>query len=406
MALMLHEAARADVLWEAEEPERSLRLDTALKLTLLGTKAPDDPVLYPDRWTQSGLTRLRMNLTYRHGPSFRAEAAYEQRVALTSSSGRLSLPAGRPPYRLASLDWSIMANEPWTRWRHEIDRAFFTWQRGDTTLTLGRQAVGLGRGMLFSAVDLFAPFAPADIDREWRRGIDALRVEHRLSPASAIEMIAVGGRGWDDSALLLRAAGFKGEADWEVIAGKRARDFMAAAVVSAALGDSAVHGELALFRTPERQPDDSLFGSGHWVVKAVLGVSHTFDTGNGLTLMGEYHYSGFGVREAEDLWARLADPAFAERAVRGDFQITGRHGLAIQAVYPFTMNFSGTMLALCNPADGSGRFAPSVRWDFSRTGTLLASLQIPWGPSPDHGNPRSEYGTAPATLFLQANWYF
>ena len=69
-------------------------------------------------------------------------------------------------------------------YRHALNRAFFAWRLGSGEVQLGRQAIGWGRGVLFGAVDIFAPFNPLEIDREWRRGVDALRASLPLTDRS------------------------------------------------------------------------------------------------------------------------------------------------------------------------------------------------------------------------------
>ena len=382
----------------------------ALKLTALGSRAPDDPRLYPDRSTGTAFSRFRLEVTGRPREDLAYEFAYEQRALATSHAGAAGggiLPSVAPaPFRIRQLDWPLVEHGGRLSWRHEIDRALVAVHPSWGEVVVGRQAIGLGRGVLFSAVDVFAPFAPTEVDREWRRGVDAARVEYRLTDTTSAELLAVAGETWDDSALLGRIRGYVGDVDAELIFGKRAEDLMWGGVVSAVVGESEVHAELALFDTPEGQPDGGLFGNAHLVPKAVLGASHTFDVGNGLTVVGEYHYSGFGLIDAGDAATRLADPAFRERFLRGDTQILGRHALGLQASHPFTESWTGSLLMLMNPIDGSGLLSPSVVWDVSDSTSLLVTTFVPWGAGPSGGALESEYGASPLSLLLQLSTYF
>lgn len=273
-------------------------------------------------------------------------------------------------------------------------------------IVLGRQAIGLGRGVLFGAIDLFAPFTPLEVDREWRRGVDAFRASYRLSPTSSIEMLAVFGDSWADSALLGRARGYVGNLDGELIFGKRADDELIGTAFSAVVGDAEVHGELAFFHVDKAPPGSGLFGSDHWVAKAVLGSSYTFDVGNGLTLLGEYHYSGFGIDHIEDAVWRLMNPTFQERYLRGDTQILGQHAFGATLAYPINEAWSGTLLSLVSLTDGSGLLSPMLNWDCSRSTSIRATVFLPWGPSPRRGRLTSEYGATPTSLYLQVSTYF
>lgn len=412
-ALAAAAPAFAVELWADEEGGRYVSMDTALKSSLVVSHNPDDKLFFPERWTGVGLLRGRLTFNIQLSDTMNAEFAYEQRAQFTpGSSAGLSagggvLPSfGEAPYRLAQLDWQIAKDGDDSIYRHEIDRGLVAFHPGWGEVTIGRQAIGLGRGVLFGAVDVFAPFSPLEVDREWRRGIDALRVEYQLSDTSSMELLGAFGKSWDESALLLRVRGYVGNIDGELILGKRGRDAMVGLAMSAAVGDAEVHAELAMFDTPEAHPDGGLFGNDHLIAKAVLGSSYTFDVGNGLTLLGEYHYSGFGVEDIEDAVRRLLNPDYVERYLRGDTQILGQHALAVQLTYPFTNTLGGALLIFESLSDGSGLIAPSLRWDLSSAASLTLSTFVPWGPSPNRGRLESEYGATPASVFLQLSAYF
>jgi hypothetical protein len=398
-------------LWSNEEGDRAISLDTALKFSALASYAPNDPILYPDRWSETGLFRLRLGLTANVEDWMTAQFAYEHRAQASSGRGGFGAAGGalpsfaKAPYRLGQLDWSIYSEDDFF-YRHEIDRALVALHPSWGEVTVGRQAIGLGRGVVFSAVDLFSPFNPIEVDREWRRGVDAVRLEYHTSDTSSVELLGVFGESWDDSAVIGRARGYIGEIDGELLIGKRARDAFVGVTMSRVVGDAEVHGELALFHTPDAFPDGGLFSNDHLVAKAVLGTSYTFDIGSGLTLFAEYHYSGFGVKEAADVTQVFRDPDVQERFLRGDTQILGQHALGTQMTYAFATNWNGFLLTLVSPTDASGLISPSIGWNFSEYGSVRVSTFLPWGSSPHNGRLGSEYGSTGKSLFVQVSLYF
>jgi len=408
--LMVPRGAGAVELWSDEEGRQG-DLDIAGKVTSLASSPPSDPILFPDGFSHTTLARLRLGLSVRHSDWMDSELAYEQRARWISGAtglgaGSAFLPSEAPaPFRVTQLDWEIAADDRFS-YRHEIDRGLVALHPEWGDVTIGRQAIGLGRGVLFGAVDVFNPFSPLEAGREWRRGVDALRAEYRLSTTSSAECIAAFGESPEQSALLGRVRGYLGDIDGSLTVGKRAEDFMVGAAFSAIAWEAEVHGEYAVFDTPEAQPDGTLWGGDHLASKIVLGSSYTFDVGNGLTLLGEYHYSDFGVENAEDIPARFQDPDFQRRYLRGDTQILGRHALAAQLSYPFNEAVSGGLLVLTNPTDGSGVISPSLRLDLDKNITLLTNAFIPWGDEPQNGQLQSEYGATAASLFLQAAIYY
>jgi len=408
--LMISRGTGAVELWTDEEGRQG-DLDIAGKLTSLASSPPSDPILFPDGFSYTTLARLRLGLSVTHSDWMDSELAYEQRARWLSGAsgpgtGSAFLPSEAPaPFRITQLDWEIAADDRF-RYRHEIDRALVALHPEWGDVTVGRQAIGLGRGVLFGAVDVFNPFSPLEVDREWRRGVDALRADSRLSTTSSAEGIAAFGESPEQSALLGRLRGYLGDIDGSLIAGKRAEDYMVGAAFSAIAWEAEVHGEYAVFDTPEPQPDGTLWGGDHLASKIVLGSSYTFDVGTGLTLLVEYHYSDFGVENAEDILDRFRDPDFQRRYLRGDTQILGRQALAAQLSYAFDEAVSGGLLVLTNPTDGSGVISPSLRIDLDKNITLLTNAFIPWGAEPENGQLQSEYGATAASLFIQAAVYY
>lgn len=394
-------------LWTSEDLLRTASLDIAFKWSSLLGYAPDDPLLFPERWNAANLFRFRLGLTADPHEKMTTEFAYEHRARLLSENSSLglggALPSDAPaPFRLAQLDWSLVDIGSTFSYSHEIDRALAAFHPEWGEVTIGRQAIGLGRGVLFSAVDIFSPFSPLEVDREWRRGVDALRAEYRFSDAFSAEMVGAFGETWEDSALIGRLRGYKGNVDGEIICGKRGEDMMYALTMSSTVGEGAMHLELAMFDVPEIWPDGGLFGDSHLIGKAVIGGSYTFNVRDEpLTVFLEYHYSGFGIRDITTAITRLSDPAYLARYLRGDTQILGRHAIGLSASYPLNDVWTANLLWLQSPVDGSGVVSPGLSWDFAQNVSLVFSAFFPYGAPPSGGQLNSEYGASPLSLFLQ-----
>ena len=229
-------------LWSDPDTGQFITLDTTLKLTGLGVYTPEDDVLYPKRFSATALTRGRLDFEANQSERVTAEIAYEHRANIKNQAAGIGFGGGAlavfatPPWRIEALDWQILRHDDTFSWRHEIDRAQVTLRPDWGTVTIGRQAIGYGRGVMFSAVDVFAPFSPAEVDREWRRGVDAVRVEYQTSSLTSLDVTSVVGSSWEESAMLARFRGYVGDIDGAFIAGKRRRDAMFATAMSAVLG--------------------------------------------------------------------------------------------------------------------------------------------------------------------------
>ena len=384
--------------------EKTFSLRTSLKASLLVEHGPEAPLYYPEPTTATSYWRLRLEPEARLGTGATLAAAYEQRLrswsAVTGAVAAGFIQSEAPaPYRVAQLDWSLARGTGFS-WRHEIDRLAVALRSRRVDLTLGRQAVGWGRGVLFGAIDLYAPFTPLEPDREWRRGVDAARAEVKFKERYSLDAVAAFDDTLDGSAFGARLRGYRGKLDFEVCGGRRARDLYAGVTSSAALGDVEVHGELALFRLPEALP----FGARN-VPKAVLGGSYRLALGKGLMLAGEYHYSGFGAPRPEDIVPHRSDPGFRERYLRGDTQILGRHALAVIASYEVSPELALSNEWLQSPSDGSGVVVPSVTLTLGDKVSLLFTGYVPYGEGPVGLTWQSEYGLTPLSAFVQLRLY-
>ena len=389
--------------------EELLTFRTSLKASGLFSRAPDDPFLFPEQNSATSFWRLRVEPKVRVGTKVIIDAAYEQRLRVHSGAAGLVgagvLPPDTPaPYRVRQLDWQI-ALSPSYAWRHEIDRASLGLHLPGADVTVGRQAVGWGRGVLFGAVDLFSPFTPLEADREWRRGIDAVRADVKIADRLSLDGVGAFGGTFDTSAFALRLRGYAGKADVELVGGWRARDALAGVTSSAAVGDAEVHGELAVVRAPGPLPAGGLGSADRVAIKAVAGGSYRFGIGNGLVVYAEYHYSGFGARSPEAVLPLLANPDFRARYLRGDTQILGRHALAMLGTHEFSPELTAGVQWVHSPTDGSGLALPSTTVTLGDRLSVVGMVYLPYGRAPISGMLRSEYGGTPRTGFVQLRLY-
>jgi hypothetical protein len=399
-------------LWSNTRGDRHVFLNAAVKWTSLLSHAPEDTLFYPERWSAATLWRLRLAGGGQPASWLKTEISYEQRARTVSegagaAGGAGFLPSeGRAPYRIEPLDEPLVEVGTTFSYRHELDRAFATVRLGRSDITVGRQAIGWGRGMVYGAVDIFSPFTPLESDREWRRGVDALRAGVPLSDLVSLEVVAALGETRKSSSFAARLSGYRGNLDGELIFGKRGEDILYAATTSFPVVGAEVHGELALFNT-SASFSPGAFGRDDLVAKSVLGGSYSFDVrGRLFMIIAEHHFSGFGVGEMEDLGARLEAGDFVERFFRGDFQILGRHAAAVQLIYGFGGGAPLTVSWISNPSDGSGVVSPGASWVFSDNVTLVGSAYLPYGAKPEGGALRSEYGGTPVSALLQLSFYY
>ena len=108
------------------------------------------------------LSRLRLDLEAEWSERWVWEMAYEHQVLsrFAGSTTGLALQASQSasPYRFNAPWRPVMEWGADLLWRHQVDRAVLAYHGDTFDIRVGRQAIGLGRGTLFGAVDVFAPF--------------------------------------------------------------------------------------------------------------------------------------------------------------------------------------------------------------------------------------------------------
>jgi hypothetical protein len=358
--------------------------------------------------------RLRLEPIWKPGTDISLSAAWDSSSLLqNNTSATTLLPSFAPRfYRIWPLGYSTGQGALLSQ--QFLDRAWIAYQPSGGSIILGRQVLGWGRGTFFSAVDIFAPFSPLELDREWRPGVDALQGDVHVSDQVSVGGVIAPGNDplipgspvdWNDSTFAARVHGTFGSLDSELIAGRRGQDRMLGYTGSLPVGDAEVHAEAAVFLTPGDIPDDGMFGNRDLVPKFILGGSNHFAWGSGVDASLEYHYSGFGVRDLSSLPDRLADPDFQKRYLRGDTQILGKQALSVQLVYKLTdlVTISGHLLE--SLVDSSGVLAPAVEWNFAEGVTLVGSGVWAYGTPNDAGRPQSQFGGTPTTWIVQIRVY-
>jgi len=400
--LALTAAGEAGQEQEAESPS-VFTVRTSVTATGLISRAPDAPELFSEQTTAQSMARFRIEPEIRASGNTTFNIAYEQRLHYASGASGIAaigiLPSeAATPFRVQPLVWRVTDSEN-AIWRHEIDRANVQVHARRADLTIGRQAIGWGRGVMFTAVDLFAPFSPLEVDREWRSGVDAVRAEVKLTDRSSLDLVGAFGDTLDRSAFAARARGYAGIFDVEVVGGRRGEDLFGGVTSSAAVRNAEIHGEAAAFRVPAGL-------DRHVVWKAVVGGSYRFPIGSGILAYAEYHYSGFGAVHPEAIVVLLTTPSFLERFVRGDMQILSRHAIGVTGSYEASPEFTYSGQWLHNPGDGSGIVAPALTYTFNDAVSLLGTVYVPYGHPPDGALLRSEYGAAPVSGLLQLRCYF
>ncbi len=346
--------------------------------------------------------RARVMLDLKRGPLGMA-LAYEQRFTWQSSGDGLAaglFPGIAGPAAGHDGDWlrldGTLHESARVSWRQRVDRAALSFASGPVTATVGRQVISWATTLFLTPADPFRPFDPADPFREYRTGVDAVRVQWFPGPFSVVDVVVRGASYGGEHTLTALARGKTSVRGWEVSAwGGAIRDAPAGAIgITRTIAGSALRMEAAV-----RQDT-----SDKMVLRAAIGMDRrvTF-WGRDLYGVIEYQHDAFGAGRASQLVGVALSPA----AVHQELQVYGRDEAATQLSYQVHPLVATELLSLVNLRDGSVLLAPAIAASLGANVALRVGAFLGAGRSSRLViAPRSEYGDLPATGYAALSLFF
>ncbi len=316
--------------------------------------------------------------------------------------------------RLVDFDPLLSTGERY-QIQHNLDLLAlkFGGERGD--VTIGRQVFSWGSGRLWNPTDLLSPFAPTDIDREVRRGVDAVRVSIPLSLTAQADALWLPQKTLREQGAVARVRFNLAEFDVSPSVAKYVRDVVYGLDASGDLGSLGVHIEAAY--TTALDTDERF-------LRGVAGLSA--QPADSVFLTAEYYYNGWGTTRPEE----YLDVLQSSRVARGEVFGAGRHYLGIVTSWQATGLLAVNGIVIANLTDPSAQLVPSVEYWAAQSILVRAGGYVPLGRGPDASGLqaltpldaatgseafrretgslglRSEYGASPLGLFAQVGFYF
>lgn len=288
------------------------------------------------------------------------------------------------------LDQTISTGDT-VLWRHRLYRGWAGLETDQGILRFGRQRIAWGTGKFWNPTDVLNAYQPTIVEREERRGVDALYGRYALGTLSQAELAYAPQERWPQSSLLGRLKTNWKDYDFSLMGGKVASStssWMLGGDLAGNLWDGTLHGEWSYADPKTRTP--------YW--KADLGYDYTFSAdakGPGLkdaAVSLEYFHSGAGA---------------LDRA-RYNFALlfSGREVTLAQDYMGFSYSkdihplVKLELFMIANLNDESTFFGPSLQWN------ALADLYLTAGFQRFGGGRASEFGRAPNLGYLQGQFYF
>lgn len=279
--------------------------------------------------------------------------------------------------RLWDLAWAP-GNDADATLRYRFDRLAVEYRTERQAVTLGRQAVSWGGGLVFQPMDLFNPFAPTTVDQDYKVGDDMIRIEQLFPGGSELEFLAVGRtspagkRDLDVASFALKYRKVAPAAELEFLAAHHYGGQVLGVGVRVPAGG-------VLLRTDIVWTSD---GANEYV-SGVVNADYSFAlAGTTAHVFGEYFYNGFGVF---DLPPDLRDlpPPLVRRLGRGEVFNLMRHYAALGLSFRWHYLLNQSLAIIGNLHDGSLAAQASLTFDASDASRLEIGLTHPFGSAGD-----------------------
>ncbi|MBI2821387.1 MAG: hypothetical protein HYX74_04130 [Acidobacteria bacterium] len=280
-----------------------------------------------------------------------------------------------------------------------LDRLNVQIRAGPAKVVLGRQPVSWGVGYFWPAMDLFAPFAPQQVDRDYKPGVDAVRVTLPLGSYSEIDALAavLGTSLARDGAAGVLARIHLGAADLGVMGGRFHGDTVGGGFLAANVKGTGVRAEAVWTRSGD--PEDRLRGRERFW-RGMLGVDRQLTPDFSLAV--ELAWNGYGTGSADYEGLLTAD-----RILRGEVNALGRFYSGVSGSWRLHPLWNFSNAALVNWGDPSCLWVPALIGSTGNNSEVLLGGQFGFG-ARQQGTSLlgSEYGALSHTLFAGFKVYF
>ncbi len=360
------------------------------------------------------LQRLRLKCRFMSPRHIQALLHYEVRAAygeLTDIGQKLndsvSAPAAIRPdtaerIRFFDLEKTVVDDND-LRLTHDLDRLQLRVRSERTDITVGRQPVSWGSGLIWTPTDLFTGFSPTEIDRDEKAGVDVIRVTWSPRPEATVDVVA---EPLDDdgpwrlsareSSLAVRTQIHVGEYEVAPVFGYIGGDWVAGGDFTGYLGNAGLRGECLVTTVDESDQRDYM--------RALLSLDYGFPGRWAPYAAIEYFYNGLGAGRDADYLRRRSESSVRRAFLRGNAFNLGRHYIGLINRFTPTALVSMQFTTLWNVADGSVQEFVSLQYSISDNIDFLIGATIGIG---DVGSEFGGFSTAQAGIdFRSPDLYF
>ena len=267
--------------------------------------------------------------------------------------------------RLLDLTWEVDRGNR-HRLLHRFDRLALKYRTPRWAVTVGRDAVSWGSGLVFHPMDLFNPFAPTTVDQDYKAGTDLIRIERLFDDGSDLELLAIARHGEfdaDTASVAFKYRALVGASELDVLAARHYGGGVVGLGLRVPIGGALIRSDLVAV-------DDEV----GWTLSGVVNVDYSFPIAqSSVYVFLEYFRNGHGVHRLPDDLGLLPDE-LTQRLGRGETFTLMRDYLAIGAQFNWHALVSQSLSLIANVRDASKVLQTSIGYDLSDAARLQIGL--------------------------------
>ncbi len=286
-----------------------------------------------------------------------------------------------------------------------LDRAYLRLRFDFADIYIGRQAVSWGSGKLANPTDIFAPFSFNELDKEERRGVDAIRVRIPVGNLSEIDTGFVFGDKFklSNSGFFLRSKLFMLNTDLSFMVIGFRNNLLLGVDLTRPIGGAGFWFEGAYVKNNFYNKDQDEFSDNY--TRISTGFDYNY---KGVYMMIEYHYNGAGSSLPQGYYNLFNTRAYRTNSIF----FMGINYVSIMSLYQITGLLSNTNMIIYNMNDKSILLSPKFEYNISENIYLSFGVFISIGKKPSYSSYfippaiRSEFGMYPDMFYTSFRVYF
>ena len=258
---------------------------------------------------------------------------------------------------------------------HRLDRLNAQWRSDRWAVTVGRQAVSWGSGIVFQPLDPFNPFAPTAVDRDYKAGDDLVLVERLFDNGHDAQLLHVFRRNAQDSVSSEVAStaakwhGYAGLVEFELIAAQHYDTEFFGVSGRIPVGPAVLRSDIAMRRaiSQSQQNED-------WGVLGIINIDVAFPWRNRTVYaFAEYFHNDFGLTELPN--PLMSVPVDLQAGLsRGEFFNLMRDYLAVGGSFEWHPLLTQQLTVITNLHDSSSLLQMQFAYDVGQN----QNMQLGW----------------------------